>query len=247
MTEVFTRHRFDTRRRLLTVQSAERLTPHMIRIVVSGPDLADFVSLGADDHIKLFFGNGAGKPQMRDYTPRYYDTAARTLTLDFAVHEAGPATAWALEAKPGDTLEIGGPRGSSVLAPMFDWYLLIGDETALPAMGRRVEELGADVSVITLGIVPDHLDEQVWTTAATHTAHWLHRPLEDAANPAPVIEALRGIELPAGNGFVWIGAEAAVARAARDHIHDRGHPREWTKASGYWVKGQANGKDKLND
>ena len=76
---------------------------------------------------------------MRDYTPRAFDAAGNRLTIDFALHDAGPATAWALNARPGETLLIGGPRGSTVVPDDFDFYLLAGDETALPSIGRRLE------------------------------------------------------------------------------------------------------------
>lgn len=234
---VITRHRHEAKRRTLNVKEISRLTPHMVRAVLEGEELSDFISLGADDHVKLFFTDETGAQQMRDYTPRYYDTEARTLTLDFAVHEAGPATEWALEAKVGDSLTIGGPRGSGVIAPIFDWYLLIGDETALPAIGRKTEELGEGVKVLTLAGIPGPEDEQRFESAADVTQTWVHRPVSAAADPEPMLEAARGLTLPEGKGFIWIAAEAQVARALRDHFAERGHPREWTKASGYWAYG----------
>ncbi len=246
--EIVTRHRFETRRRNLTVQQKEYLTPHMIRMVLSGPELADFVSLAPDDHIKLFFPSGGDKPLMRDYTPRSFDTAAQTLTLDFAVHVAGPATSWAKGAKVGDTLEIGGPRGSQVIASVFDWWVLIGDETALPAMGRRVQELAVGTHVITLAAVTSPQDEQKFVTGARHQSHWVHRPETAAANPAPLIEAAQRLTLPPGRGFVWIAAEASVARALKTYfLHDRNHPAANLKAAGYWVSGEAGADDKALD
>ena len=103
-----TRVRRDTRRRTLTVTAVERITPGMARIHFASPDLHDFASLAADDHVKLFFpvAGGAspgGETPMRDYTPRRFDARAGTLVLDFALHGAGtdigPATAWALHAR----------------------------------------------------------------------------------------------------------------------------------------------------
>lgn len=247
MTQVITRHRHEIRRRVLTVADKQYLTPQMIRITLKSPDLADFVSLGADDHVKLFFPLPDGTQTMRDYTPRAYDNDAGTLVIDFAVHEAGPATQWAIDATVGTELNIGGPRGSAVISPVFDWYLLIGDETALPAIGRRIEELPAGVTTVSVVTITDDAEQQTFDTKATHIAHWINRPASDAANPEALIAALRGLDLPAGKGFVWIGTESTVARAARDHIqNERGHPKEWLKASGYWIKGVADAKDKLD-
>nr|WP_254602817.1 siderophore-interacting protein [Sphingomonas bacterium] len=64
----------------------------MLRIGFTG-DLADFVSLSADDHVKLFLPVEGEADAMRDYTPRAFDTGLGTMTIDFALHDAGAATA----------------------------------------------------------------------------------------------------------------------------------------------------------
>jgi NADPH-dependent ferric siderophore reductase len=121
-----------------------------------------------------------------------------------------------------------------------DRWLLIGDETALPSIGRRVEGLPQGVRAITLVAVNGPVEEQVLDTRADHQAIWVHRAADEATNAQPVLEALKRIELPPGDGFVWIAAEAKVARAARDHIVNvRRHPAQWIRASGYWTEGQA--------
>ena len=68
------------------------------------------------------------RASMRDYTPHSFDAEAQLLSIDFAVHEAGPATAWALQAAPGQQLGIAGPRGSFIVPAAFDGHLLIGDD-----------------------------------------------------------------------------------------------------------------------
>jgi NADPH-dependent ferric siderophore reductase len=242
-----TRLRHDTRRRTLTVASIELLGPHMRRIDFTSPELGDFVSASADDHIKLFFASAAG-PVMRDFTPRRFDTAKGVLTIDFALHDSGPATQWAAGAEVGDTLEIGGPRGSAVVPDDFDWYLLIGDETALPAIGRRVEELREGVPVITLGLVESADDEQTFAAKAAWTGHWAHRAGKTGNDGALLLDALKGLTLPQGEGYVWIAAETAAAKTLRGHVLDTlGHPREWLKAAGYWTQGLADASDKSLD
>ena len=240
------RVRHDLRRRTLTVRRTEQVTPGMLRLWLAGEELAGFTSLGADDHIKLFVPGADGHQERRDYTPRRYDAAASELAIDFALHEAGPATDWARRARPGDAAEIGGPRGSLVIPTDFDWFILIGDETALPAIGRRIEELPTGASVASLVAVADSTEEQTIVTAAEHKAKWVYRPLDQADDPAPLLNALAAMELPTGNGFIWIAAEATVARALRRHVLDTmGHPPRWLKASGYWVKGHADANEKM--
>jgi NADPH-dependent ferric siderophore reductase len=251
------RHRIErirhvTRRRMLTIETIERLTPRMVRINFSADDLTDFVSASADDHIKLFFpsgeGNGeSGEPCMRDFTPRSFDARQGKLVVDFALHETGPATNWAAAAKAGDTLQIGGPRGSAVIPDDFDWYVLIGDETALPAIGRRVEELRPDVPVTTIAVIASPEEKQTFDTKAAWTPVWCVR--DGKTDDAALLQkALEGVTPPPGDGFVWIAAEAGVARALRNYlIQDRQHPREWIKAAGYWSRGKADSHTRIED
>lgn len=238
----------ELRRRKLTVRESGRVTPDMLRIAFTGDDLRDFTSLAPDDHIKLFINCEGGAIERRDYTPRRFDAAACTLEIDFALHDAGPATRWAIAAKAGDTLEIGGPKGSRVIEGNPDWWLLIGDETALPAIGRRVEEAPSDATLITVVAVTCTENEQQFDSRAAHVAHWIHRPAARADDPEPFIEALRKLALPRGDGFVWIAAEARVARAVRDFMRaDLGHPPTAMKAAGYWVMGHADAHEKLEN
>lgn len=242
------RHRHEIKLRSLTVKEKANVTPGMIRITLQSDDLADFTSLSPDDHVKLFIPSDAGEPDRRDYTPRSFDREARTLTLDFAVHDAGPATRWAIDAAVGDTLNIGGPRGSVTVSPTFDWWVLVGDETALPAIGRRLEELPAGVRVITVIAVVGPEEEQSFSTQTDHQAIWVHRPLAEAADPAPVLDALKALTPPEGEGFVWIASEAQVARAVRDYVGTAwNHPKGWLKAAGYWKQGVADAHEKLED
>ncbi|MEI4470737.1 siderophore-interacting protein [Frigidibacter sp. MR17.24] len=235
------RHRHELKRRRLTVSGIERLSPAMLRLTLEGPEMADFPSLSPEDHVKLVVPDGAGGEAMRDYTPRRFDTARGLLVIDFALHEAGPATAWALAARVGDAVTIGGPRGSQVIAgPIADW-VLIGDETALPAIGRRIEEMAAGVAVTSLVAVPGGADEQVFETAAALDARWVHRA--DGTDAAPLLAALDGLTI-GPRSFVWIAAEAGVTRALRDALVARGVDRVWIKAAGYWVAGQADASDK---
>lgn len=245
------RHRFETRWRDLTVIGRELLTPHMLRLTLSG-DLSGFQSLGFDDHVKLFFpdpvtgsyeqADGA-KPLARDYTPRRFDVASGTLVLDFALHgvaegQAGPATLWAHKAMIGDQLVIGGPRGSSVLPVDFGLHLLIGDDTALPAIGRRLEELPENVRALVLVEVGSLDDRLPLISRAEFTIHWLFR--DPAHGGRDLLSAVSGLRLPHRDVLAWAAGEAGQTRLIRSELLTRhGLDPQWVKASGYWQRGEA--------
>ena len=247
------RERHDVKLRTTTVQSVTRITPHMLRITLQGDDLAGFVSLGFDDHVKLIFPDANGQLQlatgieglspaqresMRDYTPHSYDAAAKTLSIDFAVHEAGPATAWALQAAPGQQLGIGGPRGSFIIPTAFDGHLLIGDDASLPAIARRLAELPADTRAIAVIEVDSSADEQALPSAADARIHWVHRNGADAGQASGILAALAQLDAPAGDYYCWVALESAAAKALRTTLVDNyaANPK-WTKAAAYWKLG----------
>ncbi|MGQ3672483.1 siderophore-interacting protein [Xanthobacter sp. TB0136] len=239
------RVRYDIRRRILTVSAAFDITPRMRRITFTC-DMSGFQSRSPDDHIKLFFGKEAnGEDCMRDYTPRYFDIERGFLVIDFALHESGVATDWAKKAKVGDTLEIAGPRGSVVVPDDFDYYLLIGDETALPAIGRRLETLRADVPVTAICIVQNVAEAQNFQTRARLDLRWVYRAKSEGDDAQLVRAELEKWKQPAGEGFVWIAAEAKAARTLKNlMLTERSHPAAWLKSSGYWVEGAAGASEK---
>ena len=260
------RVRHETKTRLLQVRDVNRVTPKMVRIVVGGDALAGFVSASYDDHVKLFFPHpgeekpvlptpspngpvypeGVPRPAARDYTPRRYDAAANTLTLDFVLHDAGPATAWAAQARPGHFLGVGGPRGSFVIPDDFDWYLFAGDETALPAIGRRLEELPASARVMVVAEVADKDEEQRFSSRAAVEVRWLHR--NGAGTTSLLQDAIAGLPLPKGEGYAWVATEAETAKALRRHlVEERGLDKERVKAAAYWKRGAVAVHETYND
>jgi NADPH-dependent ferric siderophore reductase len=184
------------------------------------------------------YPEGVARPAARDYTPRRYDGAAETLVVDFVLHGDGPATIWAAQARPGDFLGVGGPRGSFIVPDDFDWYLLAGDETALPAIGRRLEELPAGARVIVVAEVANAGEEQRFETRARVETHWLHRDGAEPGNRPPLQRTIAELSLPPGEGYAWVAAEAATAKALRRTLVDqRGLPKDRVKAAAYWKQG----------
>ena len=226
-----TRVQHELKRRELTVARVATLSPNVRSITFSGESLADFVSASFDDHVKLMLPSDAGEPVRRDYTPRHHDAAARELTIEFDLHSTGPAARWAAQATPGQHATIGGPRGSFIIPLDYDWHLLVGDETALPAIARRLEELPAGTRTIAVLQITDPADRRTLHSAAALQMHWV------ADSPA-LVDAVRALELPSGEGYAWCAGEAGtMATLRRVLVDEKGHDRHAIRAAAYWKRG----------
>jgi len=145
-------------------------------------------------------------------------------------------------------LGVGGPRGSFIVPDDFDWYLLAGDETALPAIGRRLEELPAGARAIVVVEVADAGEQQRLDTNARLETVWLDRGgVEPGAQPL-LFDAIASLALPSGEGYAWVAAEAATAKAVRRHlVEERGLPKDRVKAAAYWKRGEVAVHETYND
>lgn len=255
------RVRHETRMRLLEVVSVTDITPLMRRIRLSG-DMAGFASVGHADHIKVFiFPEGVApkivpigergaefaegeRPEMRDYTPRYWNVAEGWIDLDFVLHGDGPASGWAAQATPGQKLLIAGPRGSLVVPPAYDWYLLAGDETALPALGRRIEELPPGSKIVAIIEVDSLAEEQSFDTQANLSLTYLYRDGRPAGTTSLILDAIKSISFPAGDGYAYIAGESSMSKSVKAHlIETRGFNPDYVRAAGYWLSGVADAEE----
>lgn len=251
-TPVIHRVSHEIKRRRLEVLRVVDITPRMRRITLGGEQLAGFVSLGSDDHIKLLFAQNAAEqaalesptfsvkgegpqPAMRDYTPRRIDLSRGELDIDFVLHGDGPASTWAEQAKPGQHLHIAGPRGSMIVPDIFDSYLLVGDETAIPAIARRLEELPAGRKALVVIEIADEHEKQALDSAADVQVTWVVRGQDE------LLGTVRDLQVPEGSLYAWVATETKLSRQVRRVLLDEHKLNdEFVKAVGYW---RAQGSD----
>ena len=251
-TQTIHRVTHEIKRRRLQVLRVVDITPRMRRVTLGGPELAGFVSLGSDDHIKLLFPQNAQEqaalespsfsikgdgpqPAMRDYTPRRYDLSIGELDIDFVLHGDGPASTWAEQVQVGQHLYIGGPRGSMIVPDIFDSYLLIGDETAIPAIARRLEELPAGRKVLAVIEIADAAEQQVLSSAAKVEVIWVLSGQDD------LLDVVRNLTVPSGTLYSFVATETKLSRQVRRVLLDTHKVNEeYLKAVGYW---RAEGSD----
>lgn len=240
--------------REVTVVAIERPTPCVVRVVFNGPDLHSLVvdepassvrlllpSPGTSDVViptwngnEFLLANGR-RPTIRTFTPIRDAGATSELMLDVVVHGSGAASDWASAATTGARAAISGPGRGYVADPEASSFVLVGDESAVPAIGQLLEALPVDRPVsagieVTSPEAIRNLPERPMVRV-----DWGVLP-EGAPPGSTQLEYVRSARLEPGVR-IWAAGEAAAMQRIRRHLFDdRGVARFHTMVRGYWKR-----------
>jgi len=242
---------------VLTVVSTTDVTPAVRRVsltaspevvAAAGPTLALLVPRVGDRSPRwpdvardgrIVWPQGSHGVALRSYTARRQDPGAGLVDIDFVLHGDGPAATWAAAATPGDVLAVASvaPLGHTPAG----WVLLVGDETALPAISRILAAADPGTRGVALLEVAGAAEEQPLAHPAGVEVRWLHRGDADPGAPDLLVAAVAALETPADpDVFAWVAAESATVRAVRADLRGRwGLGRAQHHAIGYWRRGRA--------
>ena len=174
-------------------------------------------------------------------TPSAPSMSARgEVDIDFVMHAGAdmPGARFAAEARPGDVVGMTGPGGGSV--GEAQWYLLAGDETALPAIARILQTLPRGTHAAVRIEVADANERQHLRSAASLDVQWLYRDGLPAGTTRILADAVRGVDVPRDGRsvFVWAGCEHATFRSIRKYLREeRGLSRAEHLVVAYWRRG----------
>lgn len=259
---------------VFVVDRTERLTPHMVRVHLGGPAFDDFVGTAdpdklaaTDKYVKLLLAKPSlgleppydleelrgtlpkqDRPARRTYTVRAVDHTARTIAVDFVVHgDDGLAGPWAAAAQPGDKLALSGPGGG--YAPVDDpdvTHVLLGDDSALPAIGAALESMADTATGVALVEVAGPADEQQIAHPAGVDLRWLHRDATGAQPGTLLLDAARALPRASRPVQVFAHGERTAMKAIRRLLQDDwGLEKREMSLSAYWALGR--GEDQFQE
>lgn len=231
--------------RELEVLSSRDVTPHMRRITLGGAGMASFPADQASAYIKLIFPTpGEARPLMRTYTVRHHRDAE--IDVDFVIHDtAGPASQWALVTRPGDRILIGGPGPKKLVNEQADWFLLVGDMTALPAISVNLGLLPANARGYAVIEVLDRADIQDLEKPDNLELVWVVNAEPDPDGQV-LLNRVRQLDWLAGQPAVWAACEFQSMRALRAFFkQDKAIAKSHLYISSYWKMGISEDQHKV--
>ncbi|WP_172402062.1 siderophore-interacting protein [Ensifer aridi] len=237
---------------VLTVDSVTDITPRLRRVRFRVADASRF-DTSDDMHLRILFNlreiaeqhawqqsrQGAPRsdirPIWRAYTVRFADRASNTIAIDFLMHDAeGPGCCWARDAKHGDVIGAAGPSGGGLAEAQ--WYLLAGDETALPAISRILESFDETTAATVIIEVATSADVMPFASPAAVEVKWLYRNASGGDCRGDLVQAIATANIPDASRkrFAWVACEAKAAKKVRAILRDRGLAKDEQSVAAYW-------------
>ncbi|HET8867256.1 MAG TPA: siderophore-interacting protein [Agrococcus sp.] len=246
----------------LEVLENQQLSPHIRRVTLGGDEVSAMTPQGYDQWFRFFMRRegqeqlriptspstwfpqylamrASQRPWIRNYTVRDFRLADGQLDIDFVCHEdPGPGAAWAMRAERGERAVLL-DEGLLYNDDGCDGdVLMVGDESALPAIAGicgSLDERVRGTAVIEVG----HRDDIQHIAAPTGVdVRWIERGSSRAGDAA--LEELRGLRIADDLGYAYSAGEQALATGARRHlVREHGMDKRRITFTGYWKLGKA--------
>ncbi|RVW01543.1 siderophore-interacting protein [Rhodococcus spongiicola] len=193
------------------------------------------------------------RPTLRNYTVREFRPEGGVfgdgpeLDIDFTSHgDLGPASAWANSCATGDPVGLLDEGLIYNPTPDARWHLLVGDESALPAIAGILRSVDPTLRVRAYVEIPDSDDIAAARDVAASDnvdLQWLVRESAIARPGALALETIMASDfsdLPGGPFYTFVAGESDLATGVRRHlVADRNVPKSDIAFTGYWRHGHA--------
>lgn len=237
---------------ITSVARIEQVAHPFTRVTFRGGDLAHYRSIGPNQFLYLLlppagrrdltidaafeWGQYLAMPESERpigayYTVRHHRPDMAEVDIDIVRHgHEGQVGTWLKQARPGDSLALWGPRMAYRPPLSTQRQLLVGDETALPAIASILESgpIGASVEAI-VEVNPDTVLDLPELSELTITR--LDRP---KASVSRLPAALKEWSLKEDD-YVWGAGESDVVSEPRRYLRGcLGMPVNQVSIIGYW-------------
>ncbi len=226
--------------RLCEVVATTQLATSVIEVVLRG-DATSLVGPPGSD-VMIRFDDAQGRPVRRRYSVRAIDAERDTFSLWLTVEHEGPGSNWVRRARPGDEVDVVGPRGKIPLDALADWHLFVGDASGFAAFYRMAESItvpGTATFVVEID-APDDALVAPFDEGLSVKGVFIEREGRSTSNAAGLLRGLADVELGDGPGHAYLFGEFHVMRVIQSALLDRGLAPEQISHKAFWRSGRSN-------
>lgn len=237
--------------KLFTVVATRMLTPNMIRVTFTAPEIGDMDPNCHGANCKLFLPTvdqtrsdfeqqlqDGPRPVVRTYTVRHVRKDQQEMDIDFVYHgDAGPASAWAKRTQPDDFCGFAGPGPVKVASFYADRYLIVADMSALPVAAATLEAMPDDAKGMAIFEILAEDDRQDFRVPAGIECHWIVNSDSHSPNDR-ILQMVTAIDWPECRIQTCIAGESGMVKSLRKELlGKRGLSKDDCYLSGYWKIG----------
>ncbi len=249
--------------RVFYLKNRTYITPNYIRITLENEFVSDYKQATIGVNNKIFIApEGVDKvylpefdaekldwkpvaaalaPHRRTYTHRGINIEKNEIYIDFVAHgDEGPASAWAIHAPIGAELGVVMRKEPHTLYEKADWYLLVGDATAIPVLAAILEDLPKTARGIAIIEVETAEDIQQIETESQVEIKWIINPTpgQDSTLASEVKHIVSDLSEP--SKFAYVAAEFTSVKDIRTLLRKE---HQWNSeelhAYSYWKYGKS--------
>jgi len=226
-----------------SVVSSKQISTSLYEVILKGNAEKLAGVPGNDVMVRMTDNNGAfGR---RRYSVRSVDAENDQFTLWVSTDHEGPGSHWAKNAKPGDEVDLVGPRGKIPLDPLADWYLFMGDVSGLAAFYRMAESI--EIPGKAIFIVETKHDDDAVTASLDEglgvTGIFVDKNGRAENDPAGLLSGLSAFAFPPDEGHAYLFGEFTITKVLREALLDRGLKDEQISRKAFWRHGEKNAEN----
>lgn len=245
----------------LRVMRKKYITPHYIRVWLTGENIDDFSDTVVGEHNKILIPrkgvneihfprfdtekrrwiqpDESVRPTIRTFTHRGIDLNTKEIWIDFAVHgNESPASSWAIRATKGSLLGVMMKSGEGQLFPLVKNYLLVADATGIPVVSVILENLPKGSKGTCIIEVYGAEDVQEISTRAAVDFQWIFN--STPGQNSGLAAAVKKLVLPEQDRYAYIAAEQQTVKELREYLRkEKSYTRDELEAYAYWKMGSS--------
>ena len=139
-----------------------------------------------------------------------------------------------------------GPGPKKLVDYSADWFLLVGDMSALPAISANIEGMPEDAKGFAILEVIEEADRQNLKAPAGLEIQWVMNPQPEEPSER-LLNAVKALEWRPGRPSIWVAGEFSAALGVRSYLKkERGVDRKDLYASSYWQMGKSEDEHRVS-
>lgn len=220
------------------VTHKQAIARNAVHLVLQGEDW-NGLSYTPGEHLRVLVGLDQPGPlgdKVRTYSVWNYDAARQRMDVVVCLHSDGPGARWGQRVAVSDAVHFTGPKGKFTVDSTGDFYLFVGDDSALAHLYELRRHVPAGKPVFGVVYAPSESDffPDLDGTRPLSFRVLPENPVED------LLEQVRPVlQSAAGSGRVYIGGDGRTCVALNRYFRaELGWKTHQIKTKPFWQPGK---------